>query len=99
MGRNQQVDRASIDDRKMPTDRMPTETSPLLGEQSNAISASTGAISNTDYHQSPANVQSEQQDQTDAESQSSKNVPMRYIFPVISIGVCFLFAPFLQSYG
>ena len=87
-GRNQTVDRAFIDDRKMPEDRLiPTETSPLLGEQSNALPASTGAISNTDYHQSPANVQSEQRDQADAEAQSSKNVPMRYIFPVISIGV------------
>lgn len=78
----------------MPADRVPTETSPLLGEQSNALPASTGAVSNTDYHQSPANTQSEQQEPRDAESQTNKNVPMHYIFPVISIGVCLLLSCF-----
>lgn len=72
----------------MPSERIPTETSPLLGEQSDALPTSAGAISDTDYHQSPENVQSEQQDRTDAESLQGKNVSLRYIVPTISIGVC-----------
>lgn len=72
----------------MSPERIPTETSPLLGEESNALPGSTGALFNTDYHQSPENDLLEQQGRVDAESQQGKDLPLRYIVPAVSIGVC-----------
>lgn len=77
----------------MSPERIPTETSPLLGEESNALPGSTGAIFNTDYHQSPENDLLEQQGRANAESQQVKVLPLRYIVPAVSIGVCCPFIP------
>lgn len=71
----------------MAPERNPTETSPLLGEQSNALPPSTGAIPRI---QGSDAVQAEQQPGGDEEPQA-KNVPLRYIVPAVSIGVCILF--------
>lgn len=69
----------------MAPERNPTETSPLLEEQSNALPPTTGAVpSNTD-------VQPEQQARDyEEEGPQAKNTPLRYIVPAVSIGVCAL---------
>lgn len=68
----------------MAPERNPTETSPLLGEQSNALPPSTGAIPRV---QGEEGVRSEQQTGGDEDPQV-KHVALRYIVPAVSIGVC-----------
>lgn len=68
----------------MAPERNPTETSPLLGEQSNALPPSTGAIPRV---QGEDGVYSEQQTGGDGDAQA-KTVALRYIVPAVSIGVC-----------
>lgn len=73
----------------MPAERTPTETSPLLGSQSNT--QSTGTISNigdveAGTQQLPA--RDEEENQTKLASEARPN--LKYILPAISIGVCIL---------
>lgn len=66
----------------MAPERNLTETSPLLGEQSNAL-PTTGAIpSNNDVHPE------QQARDYEEEGLQAKNTPLRYIVPAVSIGVC-----------
>lgn len=68
----------------MAPERNPTETSPLLGEQSNALPPSTGTIPRV---QGEYGAYSEQQTRGDGDAQT-KTVALRYIVPAVSIGVC-----------
>jgi len=67
----------------MAPERNPTETSPLLGERSNALSPSTGTIPRL---QGEEGAHLEQQTEGDEDLQA-KNVALRYIVPAVSIGV------------
>ncbi|PYH98180.1 MFS multidrug transporter [Aspergillus ellipticus CBS 707.79] len=83
----------------MPPERSPTETSPLLGPQSNG--PTTGAIPNLGQQDVEAGEAPESQEEQDKDVSNNRN-NLRYILPAISIGI-FLSAAdqtiIMASYG